>query len=125
VLGGNIAKQIGSVNIKSLNASAEIKGNVTFTRGRSSPPPGIWSRIWPARSRSATAAWWWPAPAHVPAQVKPIIDKNVTDQISAVETACATTAASSRARGAMGQGLPLDSAAGRQRGSTLPQLGWR
>jgi len=31
LLGGNVAKQIGSVNIKALNASAEIKGNVTFT----------------------------------------------------------------------------------------------
>ena len=31
LLGGNLGKQIGSVNIKSLNASAEIKGNVTFT----------------------------------------------------------------------------------------------
>src|ERR1700757_1202693 len=31
MLGGNVAKQIGSVNIKSLNANAEIKGNVTFT----------------------------------------------------------------------------------------------
>src|SRR5712671_4098960 len=31
VLGGNVAKQIGSVNIKSLNANAEIKGNVTIT----------------------------------------------------------------------------------------------
>src|SRR6202043_1143862 len=31
LLGGNVGKQIGSVNIKALNASAEIKGNVTFT----------------------------------------------------------------------------------------------
>src|ERR1700710_2878772 len=31
LLGGNVAKQIGSVNIKSLNANAEIKGNVTIT----------------------------------------------------------------------------------------------
>src|SRR5258708_15140621 len=31
LLGNNVAKQIGSVNIKNLNASAEIKGNVTFT----------------------------------------------------------------------------------------------
>src|ERR1700730_11987836 len=31
LLGGNVAKQIGSVNIKTLNASAEINGNVTFT----------------------------------------------------------------------------------------------
>ncbi len=31
LLGGNVAKQIGSVNIKNLNASAEIKGNVVIT----------------------------------------------------------------------------------------------
>ena len=31
LLGGNVAKQIGSVNIKNLNASAEIKGNVIIT----------------------------------------------------------------------------------------------
>src|SRR3954451_14312133 len=30
LLGGNFAKQIGSVDIKSLNAKAEIKGNVTI-----------------------------------------------------------------------------------------------
>ncbi|HEY5127945.1 MAG TPA: DUF4403 family protein, partial [Bradyrhizobium sp.] len=30
LLGGNVAKQIGSVNIKALNASAEIKGNVAI-----------------------------------------------------------------------------------------------
>ncbi len=31
LLGGNVAKQIGGINIKNLNASAEIKGNVTIT----------------------------------------------------------------------------------------------
>ena len=31
LLGGNVAKQIGSINIKNLNASAEIKGNVVIT----------------------------------------------------------------------------------------------
>src|SRR5713101_9139367 len=31
LLGGDAAKRIGSVNIKSLNAHAEIKGNVTIT----------------------------------------------------------------------------------------------
>src|SRR5205814_8429965 len=31
LLGGNVAKQIGSVNIKALNASAEIKGNVVIS----------------------------------------------------------------------------------------------
>ena len=41
LLGGNVAKQIGSINIKGVNASAEIKGNVTVSaRVRSSRPPG-------------------------------------------------------------------------------------
>src|SRR3984885_4367960 len=31
LLGGNVAKQIGSVNIKALNASAEIKGTIAIT----------------------------------------------------------------------------------------------
>src|SRR5437868_6484956 len=31
LLGGNVAKQIAGVNIKGLNASAEIRGNVTIT----------------------------------------------------------------------------------------------
>ena len=31
LLGGNVAKQIGRVNIKNLNANAEIKGNVVMT----------------------------------------------------------------------------------------------
>ena len=31
LLGGNVAKQIGSINIKAVNASAEIRGNVTVT----------------------------------------------------------------------------------------------
>src|SRR5882724_2647532 len=31
LLGANVAKQIGGVNIKAINASAEIKGNVTIT----------------------------------------------------------------------------------------------
>ena len=31
LLGGNVARQIGGINIKSLNASAEIKGNVVVT----------------------------------------------------------------------------------------------
>src|SRR5258706_7515223 len=31
LLGNNVAKQIGGVNIKALNANAEIRGNVTIT----------------------------------------------------------------------------------------------
>ena len=31
LLGGNVAKQIGAVNIKAINANAELKGNITIT----------------------------------------------------------------------------------------------
>jgi hypothetical protein len=87
VLGGNVAKQIGSVNIKSLNASAEIKGNVTFT---SRPKlaaawhlePNLAGQVTLGDTSLVMAG----ARVNVPAQVKPIIDKNVADQISAVET---------------------------------------
>jgi Domain of unknown function (DUF4403) len=86
LLGANVAKQIGSVNIKSLNASAEIKGNVTIT------------------SRPKLAAAWYIEPnlaaqvnlgdtslsvagarVNVPAQVKPVIDKTVADQLTALQ----------------------------------------
>src|SRR6202795_4827131 len=85
LLGGNVAKQIGSVNIKALNASAEIKGNVTFT---SRPKLAASWHIEPNLAAqvnlgdtSLSAAG---ARVNVPAQVKPLIDKTVADQITAV-----------------------------------------
>lgn len=85
VLSGDAAKRIGAVNIKNLNASAEIKGNVVVT------------------SRPKLAANWHLEPnlgaqvnlgdtnlnvsgvkVNVPAQVKPLIDKNVAEQINIV-----------------------------------------
>ena len=86
VLGGNVAKQIGSVNIKSLNANAEIKGNVTFT---SRPKlaatwhlePNLAGQVTLGDSSLVVAG----ARVNVPAQVKPLIDKNVADQVAAVE----------------------------------------
>jgi len=59
LLGGNVAKQIGSVSIKALNASAEIKAMLRSPRGQSSPRPGTSSRIWPRRSLWATPAFRW------------------------------------------------------------------
>src|SRR6202162_4020599 len=87
LLGGNVAKQIGSINIKSLNASAEIKGNVTFT---SRPKlaaswhlePNLAGQVTLSDSSLAVAG----AQVNVPAQVKPLIDKNVAEQIAAVES---------------------------------------
>ncbi|QHO71584.1 hypothetical protein ACH79_02040 [Bradyrhizobium sp. CCBAU 051011] len=87
LLGGNVAKQIGSVNIKNLNASAEFKGNVVIT---SRPKIAANWRIEPNLAAqvnlgdtSLTVAG---ARVNVPAQVKPLIDQNVAEQIALVQT---------------------------------------
>jgi hypothetical protein len=86
LLGGKVAKQIGGVNIKSLNANAEIKGNVTFT---SRPKlaaawhlePNLAAQVTLGDSSVSVAG----ARVNVPAQVKPLIDKTVADQVAAAE----------------------------------------
>ncbi|MFT4121758.1 DUF4403 family protein [Bradyrhizobium sp.] len=85
VLGGNAAKQIGAVNIKNLNASAEIKGNVVVT---SRPKlaanwhlePNLGAQVNLGDTNLSVAG----AKVNVPAQVKPLIDKTVNDQINVV-----------------------------------------
>src|ERR1700732_1177215 len=85
LLGGNVAKQIGSINIKAINANAEIKGNVTFT---SRPKlaaawhlePNLAAQVTLGDTGLSVAG----AHVNVPAQVKPLIDKTVADQIAAV-----------------------------------------
>src|SRR6266436_5967684 len=86
LLGANVAKQIGSVNIKNLNASAEIKGNVAIT---ARPKIAAAWRIEPNLAAqvnlgdgSLSVAG---ARVNVPAQVKPLIDKTVADQLNAVQ----------------------------------------
>jgi hypothetical protein len=87
LLGGDAAKRIGSVNIKSLHGSAEIKGNVTLT---SRPKfaaawhlePNLAAQVTLSDSSLTVAG----ARVSVPAQVKPLIDKTVADQIDAVQT---------------------------------------
>ncbi|WGD54431.1 DUF4403 family protein [Bradyrhizobium sp. CB1650] len=84
VLGGNAAKQIGAVNIKNLNASAEIKGNVVIT---SRPKlaaawylePNLGAQVNLGDTNLSVAG----ARVNVPAQVKPLIDKTVDDQLNA------------------------------------------
>ena len=86
LLGGNVAKQIGSVNIKALHGSAEIKGNVTIT---SRPKfaaawhiePNLAAQVSLSDSSLSVAG----ARVDVPAQVKPLIDKTVADQLDAVQ----------------------------------------
>jgi Domain of unknown function (DUF4403) len=86
LLGGNVAKQIGSVNIKNVNASAEIKGNVVIT---SRPKlaaawriePNLAAQVNLGDSSLSLAG----ARVNVPAQVKPLIDKTVADQLASVQ----------------------------------------
>ncbi len=86
LLGGNVAKQIGSVNIKALNASAEIKGNVTIT---ARPKLAVAWHIEPNLAAQVTlgdtSLSLAGARVNVPAQVKPLIDKAVADQLTAVQ----------------------------------------
>jgi hypothetical protein len=97
LLGGNVAKQIGSVNIKALNASAEIKGNVTIT---SRPKlaaawhlePNLAAQVNLGDSNLSVAG----ARVNVPAQVKPLIDKTVADQLAAVQARIRNDAALER-----------------------------
>ena len=86
LLGGNVAKQIGSVNIKGLNASAEIKGNVTITaRPKLAAAwriePNLTAQVTLGDTSLSVAG----ARVNVPAQVKPLIDKTVADQLTAVQ----------------------------------------
>ena len=85
LLGANAAKQMASVNIKSLNASAAIKGNVTIT---SRPKlaaswhvePNLAAQVSLGDSTLAVAG----SHVNVPAEVKPLIDKTVGEQLNAV-----------------------------------------
>src|SRR6202790_4388847 len=86
LLGGDAAKRIGSVNIKSLNAHAEIKGNVTIT---ARPKLAAAWRIEPNLAAQVTLSDTnlsvSGARVNVPAQVKPLIDKTVADQLDALQ----------------------------------------
>jgi hypothetical protein len=85
LLGPNAAKQIGSVNIKQLNASAEIKGNVVITsRPRLAAAwhlePNFGAQVNLGDTNILVAG----AKVSAPAQIKPVIDKTVGEQLNAI-----------------------------------------
>jgi hypothetical protein len=86
LLGGDLGKKIGSVNIKNLNASAEIKGNVVIT---ARPKLAAAWRIEPNLAAQVnlgdTSLVVAGARVNVPAQVKPLIDKAVAEQIAVAQ----------------------------------------
>jgi len=85
VLGGDAAKRIGAVNIKNLNASAEIKGSVVVTaRPKLAAAwhlePNLGAQVNLGDTNVNVAG----AKVNVPAQVKPLIDKTVGEQLNVV-----------------------------------------
>ena len=85
LLGADAAKRIGSVNIKAINASAEIRGNVVITmRPRIAQTwhvePNFGAQVILGDTSLVLAG----AKVNVPTQVKPIIDKTVGEQLNAV-----------------------------------------
>jgi hypothetical protein len=122
LLGGNVAKQIGSVNIKNINASAEIKGNVAMTArpqlaANWRVEPNLTAQVNLGDTNLSVAG----ARVNVPAQVKPVIDKTVNDQIAAVQARIRNDPAfetNARAQWAkLCRSIPLQGAA-----SSLPPL---
>jgi hypothetical protein len=122
LLGGNVAKQIGSVNIKNINASAEIKGNVAMTArpqlaANWRVEPNLTAQVNLGDTSLSVAG----ARVNVPAQVKPVIDKTVNDQIAAVQARIRNDPAletNARAQWAkLCRSIPLQGAA-----SSLPPL---
>ena len=86
LLGGDLGKKIGSVNIKNLNASAEIKGNVVITaRPKLAAAwriePNLAAQVNLGDSSLVVAG----ARVSVPAQVKPLIDQSVAEQIGVAQ----------------------------------------
>src|SRR5882757_7037885 len=124
LLGGNVAKQIGSVNIKNLNANAEIKGNVIITARPKIAAnwriePNLTAQVNLNDSSLSVAG----ARVNVPAQVKPLIDKNVAEQIALVQARMRNDPAfeqNARVQWAKAcRSIPLQ---GTTAGSTMPTL---
>src|SRR5882672_1366804 len=122
LLGGNAAKQIGSINIKNINASAEIKGNVAMTARPQLAAnwrlePNLTAQVNLSDTSLSVAG----ARVNVPAQMKPVIDQAVNDQLAATQARIRNDPAletNARAQWAkLCRSIPLQGAA-----STLPPL---
>ncbi|WP_439922784.1 DUF4403 family protein [Nitrobacter sp. JJSN] len=119
LLGGNVAKQIGRVNIKNLNANAEIKGNVVMTARPALATnwridPNMTAQVNLGDTNLSVAG----ARVNVPSQVKPVIDKAVNEQLASLQQRIRNDPALERnARlqwAQMCRSIPLKGAAGLQ-----------
>jgi len=85
LLGANAAKQIGAINIKNLNANGEIKGNIVITmRPRIAATWHLEPNFGAAVNLSDSTLSVAGARLNVPAQIKPVIDKAVGDQLNTI-----------------------------------------
>jgi hypothetical protein len=85
LLGGDAAKQIGGINIKNVNANAELKGNVIITmRPRFAANWHLEPNFATQVSLSDTTMSVGGARLNVPAQIKPVIDRTVNEQMNAL-----------------------------------------
>ncbi|MGJ5178401.1 DUF4403 family protein [Bradyrhizobium oligotrophicum] len=83
LLGSDTAKQIGGINIKNLNATADIKGNVVIAmRPRLATTWYVEPNFSAQVNLGDTALSVAGARVNVPAQMKPVIDKTVNDQLN-------------------------------------------
>ena len=119
LLGGNVAKQIGRVNIKNLNANAEIKGSVVMTARPALTAnwridPDLTAQVNLGDTNLSVAG----ARVNVPAQVKPVIDRAVNEQLASLQQRIRNDPALERnARlqwAQMCRSIPLQGAAGLQ-----------
>lgn len=86
LLGGNAASQIGAINIKSINANADIRGSVVMT---ARPQLSANWRVDPNLAAQVTLNDGSISMAglkmNVPAQVKPMVDKAVNEQLATAQ----------------------------------------
>jgi hypothetical protein len=85
LLGASAAKQVGAINIKNLNANAEIKGSVVITmRPRIAAnwhlEPNFAAQVNLSDSTLSVSG----ARLNVASQVKPVIDRTVADQLNVI-----------------------------------------
>jgi hypothetical protein len=86
LFGAKAAQQIGNISIKSLNANAAINGTATATSRPQLTPdwhfdPQLTAQVTLANNSLSVAG----AKVAVPAQVKPVIDKTVNEQIGRLQ----------------------------------------
>jgi len=86
LVGGNIGKQLGNISIKALNANADIRGGVSMIlrpllTERWRVEPNITAQV-NIKDTGVTAGG---VRIGVPAQVKPVIDKLVNEQVAAMQ----------------------------------------